>query len=73
MAGTGLLGARQTVMKEIGILVFVCGAGAAFGIGLAVACKLLKWAPVNVTVTINNPLGMSATVETTTSDMGRET
>lgn len=61
MAGAWMLGSGQA-MKEIGILVFVCGAGAAFGVGFSIACKLLKWAPVNVTLNIHNPPGTTSAV-----------
>lgn len=41
---------------------FFC-TGAAFALGFATVCRVLKWAPINVNVTVNNPPGHSTLVE----------
>lgn len=45
---------------------FLVGAtGAFFALGFAGVCRWLKWSPVNVTVTINNPPGIVSTIAST--------
>lgn len=36
--------------------------GAIFALGFASVCKWLKWAPINITVNINNPPGTAHSV-----------
>ena len=38
----------------VGALVLINAAGMSFTLGVAVVCKLLGWAPVNINVTANN-------------------
>ena len=45
----------EQIAAKFAVLVFVVGAGASFAFGFAVVCRLLKWAPINVIVNVNNP------------------
>lgn len=54
----------EQAIKSIGVLVFVCGAGASFAFGFAIVCQWMRWTPINVNVTIHNPPGTTSSVKT---------
>lgn len=52
------------ITVPIGFAIFFAGSGALFALSFAGVCRLLKWAPINITVTINNPPGNVSSVHT---------
>jgi|APCry1669189567_1035234.scaffolds.fasta_scaffold35725_3 hypothetical protein len=47
---------------------FLGTSGAFFALGFAGVCRWLKWSPVNINVTINNPPGQFSTVNESEPD-----
>jgi hypothetical protein len=45
----------QDAPKIIGLFITLGLCGAVFGLGFAGMCRLLRWAPVNVTVNVTRP------------------
>jgi hypothetical protein len=50
----------MTFLISAAALSMICGA--AFTIGAMAACRLAKWSPVNLTVTVHNPPGVRSEV-----------
>ena len=44
----------QGVGAAIRMAITIGGAGAVFALCIAVVCRWLKWAPINITVNVNN-------------------